>query len=50
MTLLPDLASCTMDPFSRPSTMSIVCDIVEPSTGQPYNRDPRSIARRRWRM
>ena len=31
---------------SRPPTMSIVCDILEPSTGEPYNRDPRGIAKK----
>lgn len=46
MTLLPDLETCTMDPFFAASTMSIVCDVVEPATGQPYNRDPRSIAKK----
>lgn len=46
MTLLPDLDSCTMDPFFAASTMSIVCDVMEPSTGQPYNRDPRGIAKK----
>jgi glutamine synthetase len=26
--------------------MSIVCDILEPATGEPYNRDPRGIAKK----
>jgi glutamine synthetase len=46
MTLVPDLTSVSMDPFFAASTMSIVCDVVEPSTGQPYNRDPRGIAKK----
>src|SRR3954464_6998233 len=32
MTLMPDPTSATMDPFFAASTMSIVCDILEPST------------------
>lgn len=46
MTLIPDLATVTMDPFFAASTMVIVCDVVEPTTGQPYPRDPRSIAKK----
>jgi glutamine synthetase len=46
MTLLPDLSTATMDPFFAAPTMVIVCDVVEPMTGQPYNRDPRSIAKK----
>ena len=46
MTLLPDLTTATMDPFFAAPTMVIVCDVVEPTTGQPYNRDPRSIAKK----
>ena len=26
--------------------MSLVCDVLEPTTGEPYNRDPRSIAKK----
>jgi glutamine synthetase len=46
MTLVPDLSTVTMDPFFAASTMVIVCDVVEPTTGQPYSRDPRSIAKK----
>ena len=43
MTLMPDPTSATMDPFFAASTMSIVCDILEPTPRQPYNREPRGI-------
>ncbi len=46
MTLMPDPASACMDPFFAAPTMAIVCDILEPTTGQPYNRDPRGVAKR----
>ena len=46
MALIPDATSAVMDPFSAQPQMILFCDIMEPSTGQPYNRDPRSIAKR----
>ncbi|MCC7428444.1 MAG: type I glutamate--ammonia ligase [Alphaproteobacteria bacterium] len=46
MVLMPDLATATMDPFSAKPQLIIVCDVQEPSTGQPYSRDPRSIAKK----
>jgi glutamine synthetase len=46
MILRPDISSVTMDPFMAQSTMVICCDIAEPSSGQGYARDPRSIAKR----
>lgn len=46
MTLMPDPDSAHMDPFFAQKTLGIFCDVIEPSTGQPYNRDPRSAARR----
>jgi glutamine synthetase len=46
MSLIPDATSAVMDPFSAQPQMILFCDIMEPSTGQPYNRDPRSIAKR----
>ena len=46
MTLMPDPTTATMDPFFAAPTLSIVCDVLEPSTGEPYNRDPRGIAKK----
>jgi len=46
MTLMPDPTSACMDPFFAASTMVITCDVLEPSTGEPYNRDPRGIAKK----
>ena len=46
MTLLPDCASAVMDPFAAQEQLILFCDVLEPSTGQPYSRDPRSTAKR----
>jgi glutamine synthetase len=45
MTLMPDPNTAVIDPFFAQTTLAITCDILEPLTGQPYNRDPRSIAK-----
>ena len=39
-------ASAHIDPFFAQTTLALFCDILEPSTGEPYERDPRSIAKR----
>lgn len=46
MILMPDLDSAFVDPFTAQPTLVVTCDIVEPNTGQGYNRDPRSTAKR----
>lgn len=46
MMLMPDPSTATIDPFFAASTMSIVCDVLEPTTGEPYERDPRGIAKK----
>ncbi len=46
MILMPDCDSQVIDPFTEEVTMNLRCDIVEPSSMQGYNRDPRSIAKR----
>src|SRR5437868_14918709 len=43
MCLMPDPASATIDPFFAETTMVLVCDVLEPTTGKPSNRDPRRI-------
>ena len=46
MLLMPDVESAHLDPFFAQSTLAVFCDVREPSTGQPYERDPRSIAKK----
>jgi glutamine synthetase len=46
MILKPDLDAVWVDPFSATPMLILVCDIVEPSTGELYTRDPRSTAKR----
>ena len=46
MKLRPDLTTAYIDPFYQQTTMFLFCDTLNPDTNQPYNRDPRSIARK----
>ncbi len=46
MTLMPDPSTAVMDPFAAQPQLVLFCDIIEPSTGQGYSRDPRSTAKR----
>ena len=46
MILMPEADSAIMDPFTDEPTLILTCDIIEPATGQGYERDPRSIAKR----
>ncbi|MGP5213166.1 type I glutamate--ammonia ligase [Psychrobacter sp. TWR1-1-1] len=46
MILRPDPETAFLDPFFDSLTVVVTCDIIEPSTLQGYDRDPRSIARR----
>ena len=43
---MPDPESACIDPFFAETTLVLVCDTLEPLTGEPYNRDPRSIAKK----
>ena len=45
MALIPDLSRVYMDPFFTHPTLAIFCDVHDPSTGEPYERDPRSTAK-----
>ncbi|MEM6681656.1 MAG: type I glutamate--ammonia ligase [Pseudomonadota bacterium] len=44
MILFPDPSTAVMDPFCAQPTMIVFCSIKEPSTGEGYNRCPRSTA------
>ena len=46
MILMPDLDAIYTDPFSATPMLIVFCDIVEPSSGDLYARDPRSTAKR----
>ncbi|MEM9249190.1 MAG: glutamine synthetase beta-grasp domain-containing protein, partial [Pseudomonadota bacterium] len=44
MKLMPDTNSAYMDPFYAEKTMCVHCSVVEPDTGEAYERDPRGTA------
>ena len=46
MILMPDADTAVIDPFFEETTVNIRCDVIEPTTMQGYERDPRSLAKR----
>ena len=46
MILMPEAETAVLDPFTDDTTLNLRCDILEPSTMEGYNRDPRSVAKR----
>ena len=46
MSLLPDPNTAVLDPFREEPTLMLTCDVIDPSDGKGYDRDPRSVARR----
>src|SRR3982074_2829609 len=46
MILMPEAGTTILDPFFEETTINIRCDVVEPTTMQGYERDPRSLAKR----
>jgi glutamine synthetase len=46
MLLKPDLSTSYIDPFYQQTTLFLFCDILNPDTAEPYNRDARSIAKK----
>ena len=46
MVMMPDASTAVMDPFADEPTLILTCDILEPTTGQGYERDPRSVGKR----
>ena len=46
MLLMPDPSSAILDPFTEAPTLSLICEIVDPITREPYAKDPRRVAKR----
>ncbi len=46
MLIVPDPNTAILDPFRKYSTLSMVCNIIDPVTKEPYTRDPRFVARK----
>ena len=46
MILIPDPSTAMIDPMMQTPTMSVICDIYDPLTREPYSRDPRYIAKK----
>lgn len=46
MLAVPDPVTACMDPFTAAPTLSLVCNVVDPITREPYERDPRNIAQK----
>ncbi|MGE4350666.1 MAG: type I glutamate--ammonia ligase [Bdellovibrionales bacterium] len=46
MVLIPDPLSAIVDPFYAEPTMTFICDVYDPMTGEPYARCPRAVAKK----
>jgi glutamine synthetase len=46
MLVIPDPKTAFMDPFFRHATLSLIGNIHDPITHEPYSKDPRFIARK----
>jgi glutamine synthetase len=46
MILMPDPETAVLDIFTDDATINLRCDVIEPATGQGYNRCPRATAKR----
>ncbi|MCP4500781.1 MAG: type I glutamate--ammonia ligase [Deltaproteobacteria bacterium] len=46
MLIVPDATTAKMDPFYSRPTLSLLCDVQDPITREPYERDPRQVAQK----
>lgn len=46
MLLMPVADTLVIDPFMQEKTLNVRCDVYDPETMEPYERDPRSLAKR----
>jgi glutamine synthetase len=45
MILMPEISTVFIDPFASYPTLVLTCDVIEPTTGKGYERDPRHTAK-----
>jgi glutamine synthetase len=46
MLVVPDPNTFFLDPFIQSPTISLICDVIEPTTKEKYTRCPRNIAQK----
>src|SRR4051812_7413704 len=46
MLLIPDASTAILDPFCAEPTLSMLCEVRDPITGEGYDKDPRQVAKR----
>ncbi len=46
MLLMPDPSTAKLDPFYSVRTLSLICNVIDPITREPYSRDPRYVAQK----
>jgi glutamine synthetase len=46
MLLMPDSSSAILDPVGEVPTLSLICEIADPVTHEPYEKDPRYVAKK----
>lgn len=46
MLVIPDLSTAMMDPFTQITTLTFICNVIDPITREPYTRDPRFISQK----
>src|SRR5258708_11754038 len=46
MLVVPDVETAGIDPFMKDSTLSLICNIGDPITKEPYSRHPRFAAQK----
>ncbi len=46
MIIVPDPTTAIMDPFFEVPTLTLICNVYDPITKEPYTRDPRYVAKK----
>ena len=46
MLVIPDVSTALIDPFMKPTTLSLICDVYDPLTKEKYSRCPRNVAQK----